>query len=175
MALAEFGSRLAAGNSPYFAQNFGPAASAGISSYRQSQSQYDDDTMKQAELRLRQSQIEEQANSRRDTTAAALTGTEGSIAEARIRANAKDAATALRGSAKDAGISDRDFASLIGQARELAVAASGGVPPTKEIIYAILSDLISKRSPYGVVGAGGVAGGARNDQGLNLDEDGNYR
>lgn len=175
LALTEFGSRLAAGNSPYFAQNFGPAAAAGISSYRQSQSQYDDDQMKQAELDLRRRDIEGQARARADTTAATLTGIEGGVAEARIRANATQAAAVLRGSAKDAGISDRDYASLVDQATKIATAANQGVPPSKEAIYAILSDLITKRGPFGVVGAGGVAGGGSTDQGLNMDESGSYR
>jgi hypothetical protein len=72
LALTEFGSRLASGSSPYFAQNFGPAAAAGIASYRQSQAQYDDDMMKRTNARLIQTQLNETARSRTDNTAAKL-------------------------------------------------------------------------------------------------------
>lgn len=88
LALGEFGSRLAAGNSPYFAQNFGPAAQAGIASYRQSEAQYDDDAMKQAEMRLRQAQLNETAAGRRDTAAIGIGQIEGSVTAARVRAGA---------------------------------------------------------------------------------------
>jgi len=69
MALADFGGKLAAGSSPYFAQNFGPATSAGIASYKEAEMMARENAMKEANSRLLQRQNDD-ANYRAEMTAA---------------------------------------------------------------------------------------------------------
>ena len=69
MALADFGGKLAAGSSPYFAQNFGPATTAGIAAYRGSEEAARENAMKEANSRLLQRQSDD-ANYRTELTSA---------------------------------------------------------------------------------------------------------
>lgn len=69
MAIADFGGKLAAGSSPYFAQNFGPATTAGIAAYRGSEEAARENAMKEANSRLLQRQNDD-ANYRSEMASA---------------------------------------------------------------------------------------------------------
>lgn len=131
MTLAKFGAALAGGTSPYFAQNFGPAAGVGIDTMRDIQKGHGEDQKTLAELQYRQAVIDAE-NRRADNQ------NQTSRDVAQIGANsskyATDASTAIEEKRYQSAL---DVARINADAKLSSIKQSGKVVSAQDVQKAV--------------------------------------